>query len=82
MWLVGNHTHFPYKYEIIVFVTAKITLKFVLFPNCTQMCVITYTNKCKEKLVILQLIGIIVIKSKETRVLAHLYTPADILVGI
>jgi len=29
------------------------------------------TNKCKEKLVILQLIGVIVIKSKETRVIAY-----------
>jgi len=38
------------------------------------------TNKCKEKLVILQSIGIIVIKSKETRMIT--YTPADILVGI
>ena len=37
------------------------------------------TNKYKEILVILQSIGIIVIKRKETRVIP---TPADILVGI
>ena len=37
-------------------------------------------NKYKEKLVILQSIGIIVIKSKETRVITYTYT--DILVDI
>ena len=36
-------------------------------------------NKYKEKLIILHLIGIIVIKGKEKRVVT--YTPADILVG-
>ena len=38
-----------------------------------------YYYKYKEKFVILQLIGIVVIKSKETRVVT---TPTDILVGI
>ena len=41
-------------------------------PDCT-----TYKY---NTLVILQSIGILVIKSKETRVV--IYTPADILVGI
>jgi len=44
-----------------------------------ESCVRSY-YKYKEKLVILQSIEIIVIKSKETRVIT--YTPADILVGI
>ena len=38
------------------------------------------TNKYKEKLVILQSIGIVVIKNKETRL--NIYTPADILDSI
>jgi len=41
--------------------------------------VISFKKITKEKLVILQAIGIIVIKSKETRWSS---TPADILVGI
>ena len=38
------------------------------------------TNKYNAKLVILQSIGIIVIKSKEARIVT--YTPVDIVVGI
>ena len=38
------------------------------------------TNKYKEKLVILQSMGIIKIKSNKTRMVT--YTPADILVDI
>jgi len=37
-------------------------------------------DKYREKIVILQSVGIIVIKSKETRVVT--FTPADILVGM
>ena len=58
MQLVGNHTHFRAIQEIIVHVTVKlhsaspraITLLLLvqLFSNCTQMCVITYTN-CTSK---------------------------------
>ena len=41
------------------------------------------TNKCKEKLVILQSIGIIAIKSKETSLRVVTYcTLVDILSGI
>ena len=51
----------------------------IFLLNRNALVIKTLTNKYKEKLVILQSIGIIVIKSKETRVVT--YTPADILVG-
>ena len=44
--------------------------------------VASYLHKCKEKLIIVQLIGIIDIKCKETRVITYTYSPTDILVGI
>ena len=47
--------------------------------NFVWIFVNMYIHKYNEELVILQLIGIIVIKRKETKVIT---TPADILVGI
>ena len=46
---------------------------------CLSLVGNTMLYKYKEKFAILQSIGIIVIKSRETRAVTYLATPADIL---
>jgi len=44
MWLVGNHTHFRAIHLVQFYL-----LLIQLFPNCTQVCVISYANPVRYK---------------------------------
>ena len=74
------HTFIQWKLSILVTLAYEEVCGDLdpVLPICSIKC-ITYHDKCKEKLVILQAIGIIVIKVRKQW---WSPTPADILVGI